>query len=209
MQKDKQLEISSAVEKVKEEKKEERSTELFELKKDTAASMLETKASVPAKEAVRKEKVDTASVIVQKVQPDTNEVKQATVNEIKQPAVNNETIAAIQPAALEKLASIASEEGEFISLYVERKNGNEKRNGMAATFKSTSGWQDKKYYVLVNNIEPGTIVKIAANNKVVYAKVLGSLPEMKENNGLLLRMSNAAASYLGIIDPKFTVDISY
>jgi LysM repeat protein len=84
------------------------------------------------------------------------------------------------------------------------------KSGEAATFKSTSGWQDKKYYVLMNDVAPGTIVKIAsAENKVVYAKVLGSMPEMKENNGLLIRISNAAASYLGIIDPKFPVQISY
>lgn len=84
------------------------------------------------------------------------------------------------------------------------------KSGEAATFKSTSGWQDKKYYVLMNDIVPGTILKIAsADNKVVYAKVLGSMPEMKENTGLLLRISNAAASFLGIIDPKFPVQISY
>ncbi|MGI8638161.1 MAG: LysM peptidoglycan-binding domain-containing protein [Segetibacter sp.] len=84
------------------------------------------------------------------------------------------------------------------------------KSGEAATFKSTSGWQDKKYYILMNDAAPGTIVKISSTeNKVVYAKVLGSMPEMKENNGLLLRISNAAASYLGIIDPRFPVQISY
>jgi LysM repeat protein len=84
------------------------------------------------------------------------------------------------------------------------------KSGEAATFKSTSGWQDKKYYILMNEVAPGTIVKIASmENKVVYAKVLGSMPDMKENNGLLLRISNSAASYLGIIDPKFPVQISY
>jgi LysM repeat protein len=84
------------------------------------------------------------------------------------------------------------------------------KSGEAATFRSISGWQDKKFYVLINNITPGTIVKISSSeNKAVFAKVLGSMPEMKENNGLLLRISNAAASYLGIIDPKFPVQISY
>jgi LysM repeat protein len=107
------------------------------------------------------------------------------------------------------LNSMFNEEGEFASLYTERKEGSERTTGVAATFKSTSGWQDKKYYVLINNVEPGTIIKITASDRTVYAKVLGSMPEMKENNGVLLRMSNAAASYLGIIDPKFTVDISY
>jgi LysM repeat protein len=104
-------------------------------------------------------------------------------------------------------------EGVFSSIFsteISRKSLNTK-NGDAATFKSTSGWQDKKYYVLMNDIAPGTIVKVSAPNtdKAIYAKVLGGMPEMKENNGLLLRISNAAASYLGIIDPKFSVEVSF
>lgn len=109
-------------------------------------------------------------------------------------------------------SNIGSIEGVFASVYptdAPQKSLNTK-SGEAATFKSISGWQDKKYYILMNDVQPGTIVKISsADNKVVYAKVLGSMPEMKENNGLLLRISNAAASYLGIIDPKFPVQISY
>ncbi len=81
--------------------------------------------------------------------------------------------------------------------------------GEAGTFKSVSGWQNKKYYVLMNNVEPGTIVKISAADKTVYAKVLGSLPEVKDDKNLLLRLSNAAASYLGKVDPKFQVRVQY
>lgn len=109
-------------------------------------------------------------------------------------------------------SNTSSIEGVFAGVFTadaSQKTINNK-SGEAATFKSTSGWQDKKYYILMNDVAPGTIVKIAsAENKVVYAKVLGSMPEMKENNGLLLRISNAAASYLGIIDPRFPVQISY
>ncbi|MCW3106761.1 MAG: LysM peptidoglycan-binding protein [Segetibacter sp.] len=108
--------------------------------------------------------------------------------------------------------NLGSIEGVFANVFTtdaSQKSLNTK-SGEAATFKSTSGWQDKKYYVLMNDIVPGTIVKIASTeNKVVYAKVLGSMPDMKENSGLLMRISNAAASYLGIIDPKFPVQISY
>ncbi|MCW3081919.1 LysM peptidoglycan-binding domain-containing protein [Segetibacter sp.] len=108
--------------------------------------------------------------------------------------------------------SLGSIEGVFANVFTTEaslKSINNK-SGEAATFKSTSGWQDKKYYVLMNDVAPGTIVKIASmENKTVYAKVLGSMPDMKENNGLLLRISNSAASHLGIIDPKFPVQISY
>jgi LysM repeat protein len=108
-----------------------------------------------------------------------------------------------------------SNEGAFANVFSNNSSGRSLSNksGEAATFKSTSGWQDKKYYVLMNDVAPGTILKISAkagkDDKFVYAKVLGSMPEMKENNGLLMRISNAAASYLGIIDPKFPVEISY
>jgi hypothetical protein len=35
------------------------------------------------------------------------------------------------------------------------------------------------------------------------------MPEMKENKGLLLRLSNSAASYLGMVDSKFPVQVSF
>jgi len=81
--------------------------------------------------------------------------------------------------------------------------------GNASVFKTASGWMDKKYYVLINNIPEGTIVKIESNQKVVYAKVLGALPNIKEDNGLLLRLSNAAASVLGMADKTFAVTVQY
>jgi LysM repeat protein len=82
-------------------------------------------------------------------------------------------------------------------------------SGTAATFKSTSGWSDKKYYVLINDIAPETIVKITANGKSIFAKVLENLPDLKDNKGLVCRLSNAAASALGITDAKFAVEISF
>jgi hypothetical protein len=69
-------------------------------------------------------------------------------------------------------------------------------------FKSNSGWKDSKYYVLMNEVMPGTIIKIQSNqtDKVIYAKVLGSLVPAKENDGLGLRLSNAGFDALGLKD---------
>ena len=107
--------------------------------------------------------------------------------------------------------AINSEEGFFSASYAE--NYEEKKlaelTGDGGTFKSTSGWQNKKYYALANNIPSGTIVKVTSGEKSIYAKVLGELPEMKENTNLVIRLSNAATSYLGIVDPKFAVKITY
>jgi len=108
-------------------------------------------------------------------------------------------------------SNIIPEESFFAANYsINAANAQERSVvGSAATFKSTSGWTDKKYYILMNDVAPETIVKITANGKSVYAKVLESLPDLKDNKNMLCRISNAAASVLGIVDPKFEVVITY
>jgi len=84
--------------------------------------------------------------------------------------------------------------------------------GMAASFKSSSGWEDGRYYALHNSIAPGTIVKVTASatGKTVYVKVLDLMPDIKQNEGLLFRLSNAAADELGITDgQKFEASIQF
>jgi LysM repeat protein len=79
-------------------------------------------------------------------------------------------------------------------------------------FKTTSGWQDAKYYALMDKVEPGTIVQVVnpVNNKSIYAKVLGEMSGIRQNQGLELRISNAAATALDINDPdKFIVRVLY
>ena len=84
-------------------------------------------------------------------------------------------------------------------------------SGVSGVFKSTSGWNDGKYYALMNNVPVGTIVRVnfPSTNKSIYAKVLGNLPDMKESAGLTIRISDAAATELGAGNAKFTVDVKY
>jgi LysM repeat protein len=90
-------------------------------------------------------------------------------------------------------------------------DGGKSAEGAAGTFKSSSGWQDGKYYALMNNVPVGTIVRVtvSTSGKIVYAKVLGQLPDMKESVGLTIRISNAAASELGEGDGRFNVTVRY
>lgn len=79
-------------------------------------------------------------------------------------------------------------------------------------FKTTSGWQDAKYYLLIDKVAPGTIVKVInpTNNKAVYAKVLGEMAGIRQNEGYSIRISNAAASVLEITEQdKFIVKVNY
>lgn len=85
------------------------------------------------------------------------------------------------------------------------------QQGAAGVFKSTSGWTDGKYYCLYNNAVPGTIIKITntANEKFIFAKVLDAIPDIKQNNGLLICISNAAATELGAAEGNFNCAIKY
>jgi LysM repeat protein len=107
-----------------------------------------------------------------------------------------------------------SGEGVFASSFGKGVDGRDKTTttGMAATFKSTSGWNDKKFYILMNDVPPGQIVKVAtADGKTIYAKVLWSMKDMRDSDGLQFRISNAAASALGIAEgnAKFSVSVTY
>ena len=82
----------------------------------------------------------------------------------------------------------------------------------AGIFKTASGWQDAKYYLLIDAVQPGTIIRVInpTNNNVIYAKVLGMMSGIRQNEGLIIRLSNAAATALGVTEQdKFIVKISY
>jgi LysM repeat protein len=133
-------------------------------------------------------------------------VPEQTKTESPRVAQPGETVTGMSPAINDDRS-----EGYFAANYsVKAATSQEKLlTGTAATFKSTSGWSDKKYYVLINDVAPETIVKITANGKSVFAKVLETLPDLKDNKGLVCRLSNAAASALGITNAKFAVEISF
>jgi len=79
-------------------------------------------------------------------------------------------------------------------------------------FKTTSGWIDAKYYLLIDKVAPGTIVKIInpSNNKSIYAKVLGQMAGIRQNEGYNIRISNAGVSALEITEQdKFIVKVNY
>ena len=82
----------------------------------------------------------------------------------------------------------------------------------SSIFKTTRGWQDGKYYLLINGVEPGTIVKITnpSNSKTIFAKVLYAMDKIRENQGVDIRISDAAASTLAVSEmDKFILKVNY
>jgi len=79
-------------------------------------------------------------------------------------------------------------------------------------FKMVDDSQEAKYYLLIDDVPSGTVVKIINpdNNKSIYAKVLGEMNGIRQNQGLNIRISNSAASTLGVAETdKFIVKLNY
>jgi len=80
--------------------------------------------------------------------------------------------------------------------------------GTAATFKSISGWDDKKFYILTNQMPIGTIVRITTPDaKSICAKVINILPD--EGDEIQYRISDSAAANLGVSNKTFKVSVTY
>lgn len=158
--------------------------------------------SVPSKEQPEKKQEEN------KIPPaivKSEEIKQAPVVQTKKA----ETTPANEVKTVAETKAVAYFNGGYFKSQFEQ-SGKE-AYGVSGVFKSTSGWNDGKYYALMNGVPVGTIVKVIfpSTNKSIFAKVLGQLPDMRESSGLTIRISDAAAAELGAGNNKFTVDVRY
>jgi len=144
-------------------------------------------------------------------QPLVKNIQTAAPVKVAEEEVESAKPVAVSPTSNNSQA-LKPEKSYFSSLYEQQsKEGKQQKleNSVYGVFKSTSGWQDGKYYVLMNNVVPGTVVKLVrkSTDKAVFAKVLGAVPPGKESEGLSLRMSNAAIAALGLGDTGNDVDL--
>ena len=133
--------------------------------------------------------------IRQPVEPKKEEA--LTPQEVKQGVINNANGGYFKP---------------HFDLQVRKQPVKKDETASAGIFKTASGWQDGKYYALMDEVEPGTIVRIInpTNSRAVYAKILGPMSGIRQNQGYDVRLSNAAASALEVTDTdKFIVRVNY
>ena len=137
----------------------------------------------------------------------------AKTDEVKQPPAVQTKKAETPPANEVKTVADTKSANGFSGGYFKSQfeQSGKESYGISGVFKSTSGWNDGKYYALMNGVPVGTIIKVnfPSTNKAIYAKVLGQLPDMRESSGLTIRISDAAAAELGAGNNKFTVDVRY
>jgi len=90
-------------------------------------------------------------------------------------------------------------------------------SGNEQVVKGTAGWLNDpshenqyRFYALHKTAPIGSVVKVRnlMNDRVIYAKVIGKLPNNKSNESIIVKVSGGAARYLNVLDDKFMVELS-
>ena len=172
------------------------------LAKNNPAPVIQAVAPPTARQPEKTPEIKPAVIVKTEVAPEKIVVKE---EKIVKP-VEEKVVANNQPAH----SSINFNGGAFKKIYDQQSGDKTSSTGAGGTFKSTSGWQDGKYYCFNNDAAPGTVIKInnPASNKSVYAKVLDAIPEIKQNSGMMVIISNAAAEELGATE-NFNCEVSF
>ncbi|MBT1697973.1 LysM peptidoglycan-binding domain-containing protein [Fulvivirgaceae bacterium PWU4] len=90
------------------------------------------------------------------------------------------------------------------------KNGSETvEGGVAELIEGTEG--NRKYLALHRTAPIGTILKVRneMNNREVFVRVMGKLPDTALTNKVIIRISKSAYDRLGAIDQRFRVEVTY
>ncbi|MBP9925296.1 MAG: LysM peptidoglycan-binding domain-containing protein [Cyclobacteriaceae bacterium] len=84
-----------------------------------------------------------------------------------------------------------------------------KEGGLAELIEGTDG--NRKYLALHRTAKVGTILKVRneLNNREVFVRVAGELPNIGANTNVIIKISKSAYDRLGAIDPKFRVEVTY
>ena len=81
--------------------------------------------------------------------------------------------------------------------------------GLAELIEGTDG--NRKYLALHRTAPVGTILKVKneMNNREVFVRVMGKMPETATTSKLVIKISKSAYDRLGAIDPRFRVEVTY
>jgi len=146
------------------------------------------------------------------VVPNSNKTNAVTNNTPQTPpdATDDNSFTDTTSAVPQNIVHPVVDANPYATAYKNQANGRElNTEGASGIFKSPKGWSDKNYFILMNDVTPGKWVKVQANGKTLYAKVLWNLANIKENDGLAYRISDAAAAALNLTGDTFDIVVSY
>jgi hypothetical protein len=125
--------------------------------------------------------------------------EQTNVTEIKEPEVKKQEI---KPVDEPKETTITISEKVIGSDEV-------KEGGLAELIEGTEG--NRKYLALHRTAKAGTILKVRneLNNREVFVRVTGPLPDTGINKNVVIKISKSAYDRLGAVDQRFRVEVTY
>jgi len=118
--------------------------------------------------------------------------------------------APVETARPELTPEQRGQSAESIRISESLKNGDEiVEAGLAELIEGTGG--NRKYLALHRTAPMGTILKVRnqMNNREVFVRVMGKLPDTAMTDKLIIRISKSAYDRLGAIDPRFRVEVTY
>lgn len=128
---------------------------------------------------------------------------------------NSESVLSTTDLNKETSTPATDKSKSFAQLYAEYMS----EDMIAASEKGVATWIENngieaggdRFYVLHNSAPVGSIVKIRnlMNNRIIYAKVIGSLSESEVQEKVLVKLSAGAAERLNVLDNRFVVEITY
>ncbi len=109
--------------------------------------------------------------------------------------------------------TLHTEQDEYEQLYEQQVGGGNvtEESGAAVFYPLKMNVAPGVYYALHNMASRGTILKISnpTNGKVIYAKVIGTMPRLKEYHNAVVGLSNNAISTLGATDRRMFCKVKY
>ncbi len=170
---------------------------------ETKRQRVETTQPIQTNNIIQPEqKTEIANNVIEETKVDNADIKTTneTLNSKPENIANNTTANNVLPQG----------EGFFQDQFSGKIKHKKHVSGISKIFKTSSGWSDGKYYILADNINPGTVVKLIADNgKSVYAKVLWNMNDLKESNNVDFRVSNATAAALHENTDAFNLTVYY
>jgi LysM repeat protein len=145
---------------------------------------------------------------VTEVKKDVTEVKKEPEAK-KEPEVKKEPEIKKEPVVT-ATSKPAVKEPANITISESVKNTDEiVQSGLAELIEGTDG--NRKYLALHRTAPVGTILKVKneMNNREVFVRVMGKLPETALTDKLVIKVSKSAYDRLGAIDPRFRVEVTY
>lgn len=140
-------------------------------------------------------------------QPTRQQEPQVTAR-TEQPVANPP--ARTTPTVRNTAPSSTGQSAESIRISESLKTGDEiVEGGLAELIEGTEG--NRKYLALHRTAPMGTILKVRneMNNREVFVRVMGKLPDTAMTDKLLIKISRSAYDRLGAIDPRFRVEVTY